>query len=41
MSLQWNPSCEATPLAPEKWPFKSDGISSEVENYYITTLVYL
>ena len=25
MPLQWNPSCEATPFAPEKWPFKGGG----------------
>ena len=24
--IQWNPSCEATPSAPEKWPFKRDGL---------------
>ena len=27
----WNPSCEATPFAPEKWPFKMGGLSSGVE----------
>ena len=26
--LQWNLSCEATPFAPEKWPFKRGGLSS-------------
>ena len=31
-SLQWNPSCEATPFASEKWPFKRGGLSSGVEN---------
>ena len=31
LSLQWNPSCEATPFALEKWPFKRDGLTSEVE----------
>ena len=29
--LQWNPSCEATLFAPEKWPFKRGGLSSGVE----------
>ena len=29
--IQWNPSCEATPFALEKWPFKRDGLSSGVE----------
>ena len=29
--LQWNPSCEATPFAPEKWPFKRGGLLSGVE----------
>ena len=28
---QWNPSCEATPFALEKWPFKRGGLSSGVE----------
>ena len=28
---QWNPSCEATPFAPEKWPFKRSGLSSGVK----------
>ena len=27
----WNPSCEATPFAPEKWPFKRGGLSSGVK----------
>ena len=27
-TIQWNPSCEATPFAPEKWPFKRGGLSS-------------
>ena len=31
--LQWNPSCEATPFASEKWPFKRGGLSSGVEIY--------
>ena len=31
MLIQWNPSCEVTPFAPEKWPFKSSGLSSGVE----------
>ena len=30
-SIQWNPSCEATPFAPEKWPFKRGGLSTGVE----------
>ena len=29
--IQWNPSCQATPFSPEKWPFKRGGLSSEVE----------
>ena len=29
--IQWNPSCEATPFAPEKWPFKRGGLRSGVE----------
>ena len=29
--IQWNPSCEATPFASEKWPFKRGGLSSGVE----------
>ena len=29
--MQWNPSCEATPFAPEKWPFKRVGHSPGVE----------
>ena len=29
--IQWNPSCEATPFASEKWPFKRDGLSSGTE----------
>ena len=31
LNIQWNPSCEATPFASEKWPFKRGGLSSEVE----------
>ena len=31
MCVQWNPSCEATPFAPEKWPLKRCGLSSGVE----------
>ena len=31
MIVQWNPSCEATPFALEKWPFKRGGLSSGVE----------
>ena len=30
-NVQWNPSCEATPFASEKWPFKKGGLSSGVE----------
>ena len=26
--VQWNPSCEASPFASEKWPFKRGGLSS-------------
>ena len=29
--VQWNPSCEATPFAPEKWPFKRGGLLSGVK----------
>ena len=29
--IQWNPSCEATPFVPEKWPFKRSGLSSVVD----------
>ena len=29
--VQWNPSCEATPFASEKWAFKRGGLSSEVK----------
>ena len=29
--IQWNPSCEATIFASEKWPFKRGGLSSRVE----------
>ena len=29
--VQWNPSCEATPFASEKWPFKRGGLLSGVE----------
>ena len=29
--LSWNPSCEATPFEPEKWPFKRGGLSPGVE----------
>ena len=31
MHIQWNPSCEATPFALEKWPFKRGGLLSGVE----------
>ena len=31
MHVQWNPSCEATPFASEKWPFKRGGLLSGVE----------
>ena len=30
MYIQWNPSCEATHFASEKWPFKKGGLSSGV-----------
>ena len=30
--IQWNLSCEATPFAREKWPFKRGGLSSGVES---------
>ena len=36
-SVQWNPSCEATPFALEKLPFKRGGLSSGVE---INTFVF-
>ena len=26
IKVQWNPSCEATPFALEKWPFKRGGL---------------
>ena len=29
--IQWNPSCEDTPFAHEKWPFRRGGLSSEVK----------
>ena len=32
-TIQWNPSCEATTFASEKWPFKRGGLSSGVEIY--------
>ena len=31
LHIQWNPSCEATPFEPEKWPFKRGGLLSGVE----------
>ena len=31
IEIQWNPSCEATPFAHKKWPFKRGGLSSGVE----------
>ena len=31
LPLQWNPSCEATLFASEKWPFKRGGLPSGVE----------
>ena len=27
-AIEWNPSFEATPFAPEKWPFKRGDLSS-------------
>ena len=38
--IQWNPSCEATLFASEKWPFKRGGLSSGVE-IYIYVLIYI
>ena len=35
--IQWNPSCEATPFASEKWPFKRGGLLSGVE---INTIMF-
>ena len=29
---QWDPSCEATPYASEKWPFKMGALLSGVES---------
>ena len=29
--IKWNPSCEATPFASEKWPFKRDDLLSGVK----------
>ena len=31
IQIQWNPSCEATHFAPEKWSFKRGRLSSEIE----------
>ena len=31
IDIQWNPSCEANPFAPEKWPFKRGVLWSVVE----------
>ena len=31
LEVQWNPSCEATPVSSEKWPFKRGGLSSGLE----------
>ena len=36
-NVQWILSCEATPFAPGKWPFKRGGLSSGVE---INTLLF-
>ena len=36
--VQWNPSCNATPFASEKWPFKRGGLLSGVE---INTFMYI
>ena len=38
MNVQWNPSCEATPFASEKWPFKRGGLLSGVE---INTFMFI
>ena len=34
-NIQWNPSCEATPFASEKWPFKRGGLSSELKSIHL------
>ena len=34
MNSQWNPSCEATPFAPEKWSFKRGGLLSGVDLFF-------
>ena len=31
--VELNPSCEATPFALEKWPFKKGGLSSGVNTF--------
>ena len=36
--IQWNPSCEATPFASEKWPFKRGGLLSWVK---INTFMFI
>ena len=38
--IQWNPSCDATPFAPEKWPFKRGGLPSG-RNQYIYVKIYI
>ena len=38
INIQWNPSCEATPFASEKWPFKRGGHSSGVK---INTFMFI
>ena len=35
ISIQWNPSCEATAFASEKWPFKRGGLSSVEINTFM------
>ena len=36
--LVWNPSCEATPIAPKMWPFKRGDLWSRVKiNTYTST----
>ena len=35
LKVQWNPSCEANPFAPEKWPFKRGGLSSVKINTFM------
>ena len=42
VSLQWNPSCEATPFVQEMWPLKGDGLTSGVViNTFMFRLTFL